>query len=312
MPYATASVWGTGIDPIHAYYGEGPPLRMLGRDGHLGSSPVARESPRDREYQQAADSQSLDPPQEVTWGYDVDYGPDSFGQGPDSPISLVDTTFAVTQFMDDHPSWNVAPEQARLRSDASTQAPWGTGGGIMRAIRAGAARYRLNPEEQLTGQGDGYQPISAEPSNSNPTETVSEGWLNKTTTFVAEAEPSSVEQYEVQTSMRQRFGIRDNMRAVARATDDERSRIASRVEAMIEKVYSTGERSYDMFPYQIDQIERPFRNRTAGLGPAEWMQANEYSPVTPVRRTPPPDPSMGPAEVSDDYGYTAEDTMYYG
>lgn len=311
VPYATASVWGTGIDPVHSYYGEGPPLRMLGRDGTIGSSPVANEHPRSREYQQAADSDSHDPPQEVTWGYEVDYGPDSFGMGADAPVSVSDTTFAVDQYMDDRPAWNEPSEQTRMRSDASTMAPWGRSGAFMRAIREGSHRYRLNSQEQLTGQGDGYQPISAEPSNSNPTETVSEGWLNKVTSFVANAEPSAATQYEVQTSMRQRFGTRDNRRAMMRDTDDERSQIDSRVMPMMEKVYSTGERSYDMFPYQIDQIERPFRNRTAGVGPAEWMTANEYNAVTAVQRTPPADPSAGVPEVSD-YGYTAEDTMYYG
>lgn len=312
IPYATASVWGTGVNAVHSYYGEGPPLRTLGREGTIGSSPVGGEHPRSRDYQNAADSNSLDPPEEVTWGYPVDYGPDSFGMGADSAISMGDTSFAVTQYMDDRPAWNVPTEQARLRSNAGTMAPWGRSGRFMRAIREGSHRYRLNKDERLVGQGDGYQPVSAEPSNSNPTETVSEGWLNKVTSFVANAEPSSTNQYEVQTSMRQRFGVRDNRRACMRATDDERSRIASRVMPMVLKEYSTGERSYDMFPYQIDQIERPFRNRTAGVGPAQWMEANEYSAVTPVQRTPPPDPAAGVPEVYDSYGYTAEDTMYYG
>jgi hypothetical protein len=41
------------------------------------------------------------------------------------------------------------------------------------------------------------------------------------------------------------------------------------------------------------------------------MVANEYNAVTPVQRTPPPDPAAGVPEVSEDYGYTEEDTMYY-
>jgi hypothetical protein len=83
---------------------------------------------------------------------------------------------------------------------------------------------------------------------------------------------------------------------------------------MVEKVYSTGERLYDMFPYQQDEIRRPFRNRTAGVGPSEWMVTNEYQIRTPVMRTPPPDPAQGVPEVQypNDYGYQAEDSMYYG
>jgi hypothetical protein len=315
VPYATAAVWGTGIDPIHGYYGEGPPLRIIGRSGAIGSSPVggSGQDARSRDYQNPADSSGLDPPEEVTWGYPVDYTPDGFGMGADGPISYGDTGFPVTQYMDGRPAWNEPVEQQRLRKDASTMSPWNVSGAAMRAVRAGSHRFRRFPRQTLPGQGDGYQPISAEPSNSNPTETVSEGWLNKVTSFTAYAEPADDSQVFVQTSMRQRFGTRDNNRAQLRATDDPRSKIASRVEAMVEKVYSTGERSYDMFPYQADEIKRGFRYRTAGVGPASWMEANEYAVMNPVQRTPPPDASMGVPEVSspDDYGYTGEDTMYY-
>jgi hypothetical protein len=313
VPYATAAVWGTGIDAIHAYYGEGPPLRTLGRAGTIGSSPVANQYPRGRDYQQPADSSGIDPPEEVTWGYPVDYSPDSVGMGADSAISSTDVGPGTTQYMDDRPAWgNDAPNQ-QIRRDASTMTPWNWSGVRMRAIREGSHRYRLSPRtDNVPGQGDGYQPISAEPSNSNPTETVSEGWLNKVTSFTAYAVPSDPSQYEVQTSMRQRFGTRDNSRAQMRGTDYPRAKIASRVEAMVEKVYSQGERLYDMFPFQIDQIDRPFRYRTAGVGPADWMETNDYNALTPVQRVPPPDPAMGVPEVTpDDYGYTGEDTMYY-
>jgi hypothetical protein len=318
-PYATASVWGTGVDPVHGYYGEGPPLRMLGRHGSIGSSPVATDSPRDRDYQQPADASGMDAPQEITWGYpgSVDYSPDSFGQGADSPISIGDTSNATTYYVGQRPSWGIDSQDSMVRSDASTMTPWGTPGGRwFRALREGAQRYRLSPSQVLPGEADAYQPISAEPSNSDPTESVSEGWLNKVTSFVADANPSSPRQYEVQTSMRQRYGTRDNRRAVMRTTDDDRWPIRSRVMAMIEKVYSTGERLYDMAPYQIDQIERPFSYRTAGTGRADWMVTNEFAPMSPVRRTPPPDPAMGVPEVGfteqETFGYTSEDTMYYG
>jgi hypothetical protein len=311
VPYATAAVWGTGIDPVHSFYGEGPPVRVIGRDGAAGFSPIGQTTTRDRSYQQPGSSSGANPPEEVTWGYPVDYGPDSFGQGADAPISTGDVSFGIEQYMDDRPWWgNDAPNQ-EIRANASTMAPWGSSGLAMLARRAGSHRFRRNRNERLVGQGDGYQPVSAEPSNSNPTETVSEGWLNKATSFTAYAHPSDPSQYEVQTSMRQRFGTRDNSRAQARSTDAARSKIASRVEPMVEKVYSTGERLYDMFPFQIDQIERPFRYRTAGVGPAEWLEPNAYSAVTPIQRVPPPDPAMGVPEVSEEYGYTQEDSMYY-
>jgi hypothetical protein len=317
VPYATAAVWGTGIDPVHSYYGEGPPLRVLGRTGAIGSQPVSNQSAQDREYQPPAEGNPVDAPQDLLWGYPggVDYSPDSFGQGADSPVSDADTSFPVDVYMDSRPAWNVPAEQDTLRSNADTMAPWGTAGlKVMGMVRAGSHRFRRDYKLTLPGQGDGYQPISAEPANQNPTETVSEGWINKGTSFVADANPSADEQIFVQTSMRQRYQTSTNRRAQMRGTDEDRTGIPSRVMAMVEKVYSTGERCYDMFPYQQDEIRRPFRNRTAGVGPSEWLQTNAYGAITPVIRTPPPDPAQGVNEVQypDEYGYTSEDTMFYG
>jgi hypothetical protein len=301
-PYATAAVWGTGVDPIHSYYGEGPPLRMLGREGTIGSSPVANDYPRHRDYQQPGLTSGDDPPEEMTWGYPVDYSIDSFGMGSDTSPSR--SAPATREYMDDRPSWDTPVESQRVRSNADTMTPWGVSGVAMRIMREGAHRFRTHP----------HGPITAEPSNSLPNETVSEGWLNKVTSFVAYSEPSDPSQYEVQTSMRQRFGTRDNRRAQMRATDDARSTIKSRVEPMVEKVYSGGERHFDMDPFQIEQINRPFRYRTAGVGPSEWLEANDYNALTPIQRTPPPDPAAGVPEVQEpgSYGYTGEDTMYYG
>jgi hypothetical protein len=308
VPYATAAVWGTGIDAIHSYYGEGPPVRALGRPGTSGSSPVASgEAPRDRAYQQPADQGGFNPPEELTWGYPVDYTRDSFGQGADAPMSHWDTAPERTWFNDDHPTWGEDTERQRNRMRVPLP-PWNRGGEAFRARRLGAQGYRLYQQP-----GSAYAPITQDEANSLPSETVSEGWLNKATSSTAYAEPSDPSQYEVQTSMRQRFGTRNNDRAVMRSTDDPRAKIASRVMAMVEKVYSTGERSYDMFPYQQDQINRPFRYRTAGTGRQAWMETNAYSALTAVQRTPPPDPAMGVPEVqSEDYGYTGEDSMYYG
>ena len=315
--YATAAKWGTGIDPVHAYYGEGPPLRVIGRTGAIGSSPVggSEQDPRSRDYQNPADSSNPDPPQELLWGYPggVSYDPESVGQGADAPLSSADTGPATYQYMDDRPHWGEDETAHRAnRTPDEYFPPWNRNGFFFRAVRGGTHRYRLNLGQQKGASA--YQPVSAEPSNSNPTETVSEGWLNKVTSFIADAAPSADEQIFVQTSMRQRYLSKGNERAQARETDDPRHRINSRVEAMVEKVYSEGERHYDMDPFQIDQINRPFRFRTAGVGRADWMTTNEFSPVSPVQRTPPADPAVGVPEVppAADYGYTGEDSMYYG
>jgi hypothetical protein len=297
--YASARIWGTGVNPVHEVYGEGQPLRTLGRDDTIGSSPVS--TPVTRDYQDPRYSSGVDPPEEMTWGYPVEYGPDSFGHGPNaSPLIVAPAT---SEFMDDRPAWNEPVESQRVRG-TSSMTPWSTSGAILRAVRDGAHRYRLNSPDW---------PVTAEPSNSEPNETVSEGWLNKATSFVAYSKPSAPSQYEIQTSMAQRFLARNNDRSVMRGTDEPRYRIESRVQPMIEKVYSEGSRLYDMFPMQAEVMERPFRNRTAGTGPSDWMEANEWGLVSPIQRTPPPDPSVGVPEVSSpDYGYTGEDVMYYG
>ena len=309
VSYSRAGHWGTGINAVHSYWGEGPPLRVIGREGAYGASPVAVGSHGQRDYQEPADTSGTDAPQELTWGYPaLDDSPDSFGQGPDAPLSYGDEAPGQDFFMDDHPHWQDEVEENRVRS-SNHLPPWGHNGIIFRSLRMGAQRYRL-----YRVPDSAYSPITTEQANSMPTETVNEGWLNKVTSFVADAAPSDPSQYEVFTSMRQRYLERNNGRAQARATDDARSNISSRVMGMVEKVYSTGERNYDMFPYQIDQIERPFRYRTAGVGPTEWLLPNEYNHLDPVQRTPPADPSTGIPEVVEPgaYGYTGEDAMYYG
>jgi hypothetical protein len=145
-----------------------------------------------------------------------------------------------------------------------------------------------------------------------PSETVSEGWLNKPNEGpVAVAAPSSFEQYERQTSMQQRFKVQDNTRARERATDPARSEIPSRVVPQRSPVYSGEERHIDMFPYQQTPTkEREFYYRTAGTGYAEWMDVNEMWDQTAVERTPPADPYIGQQDTQMNYGYTVEDNFY--
>jgi hypothetical protein len=306
VPYETAGVWGTGINDVHEQYGEGPPLRVMGREDTQGSSPVGDEHAQGREYQQPAESNGDNVPSEMTWGYPVDYDTDSFGAGADGSPWMVAP--AVTINMGDRPAWNEDPSTDTLRS-TSTMSPWNVSGTLFRARRAGARIRRVNRAQG----GVGPEPITDPPSLQSPNETVTEGWRNKVTSFVAYAHPSSPRQYEIQTSMVQRFLSRNNDRAVSRGTDEARSTIASRVMPMVRKQYSQGERLYDMAPYQIDQMDRAFRYRTAGTGRADWMNANAVYPVSPIQRVPPPDASLGVPEVqqSEDYGYTGEDTMYY-
>jgi hypothetical protein len=115
--------------------------------------------------------------------------------------------------------------------------------------------------------------------------------------------------------MVQRHKTQNNQRATMRGTDDSREEIQSRIAPMKLKIYSEGERHYDMTPRDMDDIPRPFWYRTAGTGRNLEMLPNEMVVISPLQRTPPPDPSLGPTEISIDpeggFGYTAEDQGWY-
>jgi len=209
----------------------------------------------------------------------------------------------ITQgiYYDNRPDWEVPPEDSPVRY--STQGhpsinASGSAKNIFRSIFEGAGRtFR------------GKRPRA---DYMVPTETVSEGWLNKPKEGdVARAKPSDPAQYEIQTSMTQRFAARGNDHAVMRNTDAARHQIRSRVQRQRSPVYSGEERHYDMDPrQQHPDRERPFYFRTAGTGDQDWMVHNATWDINAVQRTPPPDPYIGPTEAQVEYGYTNEDYFY--
>lgn len=290
VPYAGAEKWGTGINPVHQFYGSAP-LRTYGRNAQLPD---------------------VTPPSEAPAGY-IETGPD-WGYDPHDLAGLdvfadqQQAIYGIPFIQDDWPSLGDTTTQTRADIPVNSARPWGSSGGyknILRSVFAGA--YQAN------NRGPGF-------SYEIPTETVSEGWLNKPSTGrlvsgdLPDSMPSDPVQYEVQTSMTQRYKTQSNDRAVLRDTDDEREPIESRVAPMKLKVYSGEERHIDMFPYQIDQMPRPFYYRTAGTGRAAEMEPNEMFVITTVQRTPPPDPSMGPEDstlTESNGGYTAEDGGWY-
>lgn len=148
-----------------------------------------------------------------------------------------------------------------------------------------------------------------------PTETVSEGWDNKTAGNVLAARTSDPAQYERQTSMQQVNPPegRNNGAAVTRGTDDPRANIMTRLTGMKIKPWSTGQRTEDMFPYQQLMGVRAFTYRTAATGNPMQMEVNEMYVSEPIERVVPPDPDLGTPENqvgSGDYGYTDEDAYY--
>lgn len=198
-------------------------------------------------------------------------------------------------YMDGRPAWG---EDDESRYETGEHPPWN-------APKSQAEYFR--------GLFGGAHRLAQKLVIGIPSETVSEGWLNKPKGEPANSVVSDPSQYEVQTSMQQRYTTMGNPGAVDRGTDDSRTPIESRVVGQKLKVYSGQERHYDMFPYQQDIISRAFWYRTAGTGNAEDMGPNEMTLRTPVRRVPPNDPSMGVQETDlegNDFGYTPEDTFY--
>jgi hypothetical protein len=202
---------------------------------------------------------------------------------------------------DDRPGWDVAPEDSVNRQSTEGHPSWNA---------TGAAKTRFR--SAMDGAFSKFRGKLPRANFQIPDETVSEGWVNKATgPRPANAVVSDPSQYEMQTSMTQRYRARNNNLAVLRSTDDARAHINSRVTNPIVKVYSQGDRDYDMFPRQQHATyERDFYYRTAGTGVQGEMTANEMWDQSAIERTPPSDPYIGPQDSSMIYGYTSEDNFY--
>jgi len=278
QPYSGASVWGTGINDVHMYYGS-PPARgailrpMEGMPGEHHDITPPHEAVPEREHAGKY------------WGYQPE-----------------DSTYTTLE-VDDRPDWTVAPQDSPTRFKTDQIPPLNATGAAknrFRGIFGGAFQtWRANLPR-------GTYMI--------PSETVTEGWRNKPNEGpVAVAKPSDPSQYEIQSSMAQRFQTRENAHAVARNTDEAREPIASRVVPQRSPIYSTGERLYDMFPYQQTPTRaREFYYRTAGTGEPDWMESNEMWTIDAIERTAPPDPYIGTPDTSTalQFGYAPEDYFY--
>jgi hypothetical protein len=276
QPYHGAGVWGTGINPVHLYYGS-PPVRL---------NPTRPLQGRPQPGGPVAEiTQPWEAVPEISsnlWGYTHE-----------------DSSYTGVEY-DNRPSWG-QPEDDPTKASTFDQPSYNASGAVKNDFRAAF--------------GGAFRTFRGKHPRADymiPTETVSEGWLNKAVSgVVAVATPSDPAQYERQTSMQQRFQTRGNQQAVGRNTDEPRAGIASRVQPQLEKVYSGQERHYDMFPQQQspDALERPFYYRTAGTGQADWMLVNEQWDINARERTPPPDPYIGYTDTAQ-YGYTPEDYFY--
>ncbi len=267
--YTGAERWGTGNNPIHSIYGEGPPLRTTGRlPGPDTPTPELSTTPYVIETS-------------YKYGYTMD------DIDPLTPVGLP-------------PAWG--SETDVIRNNAGDYPDW----------EENATEFR-ETNEAYPQLWSGIQ------LRSFPTESVTEGWLNKETGQVKDARTSDPAQYERQTSMQQVNPPegRNNQAAVTRGTDDARFNIMTRLTGMKIKPWSQGQRNADMFPYQQDLVIRPFWYRIAATPDPAGLEPNEMYVSDPIQRDVPQDPYLGPQEtnvytVEEGYdgGYTAEDMTY--
>jgi hypothetical protein len=306
VDYAGNYVWGTGINRIHAYrqptgrpqnYNE--PLSDLDKRtlAHMTGDPGFIET---------------GPP----WGYQEEdlAGLDVFAN-PDVAIH------GYAQEDDQHTNWGDGlgfTDRATIPDNQSR--PWQDPPGQRRWLRS--QKYAGGPRGGATNAGP--QP-TYQNSNELPTETVSEGWINKGVTGGLidsqeyDAEPAPTHQAFIQTSMVQRHRMLNNDRAVQRGQDEPRESIASRIVGPKIKTYSGEEvdsnRHYDMTPYEADAIPRPFKYRTFGTGPQKYTQNNMQYERIAMQRTPAPDAGLGEPDTEldtqTDGGYTSDDQGWF-
>jgi len=280
--YSSAMVWGTGVNPVHYYYGSDP-LRTTEypvRQGEI--TPPFQSIPED-----LTGEQNL-------WGY------------------THENSLYTNLEIDARPRWGECTYDETTRASTGQQPPWSAPQRVNETFRSrfgGAFRTFRGAMTLAPGNaGDlsrGYE---------EPSETVTEGWRNKPKGSPADSKPSDDSQLIVQTSMKQRYQVRNNRNAVSRGADEPRAGIPSRVIGQKLKKYSGGERHYDMTPREQDDIPRPFWFRHAGTGRVDEMLPNTMWSISALQRIPPADPSMGIPEtdLGDSFGYSTEDAQYYG
>lgn len=131
--------------------------------------------------------------------------------------------------------------------------------------------------------------------NTAPNGTVGEGWLNKEHGEILDSRISDSSQYTVWTSERQRDLSKGNDVAVVRGTDDARHVIASRITGMKVRIWPDGKRHEEMENKTQEYRPRPWKYRSAGVGPYEGI--NDMHVSIPRRRDIPADVDQGTAEV---------------
>jgi hypothetical protein len=291
--YTGAAKWGTGINPIHSIRTSAPD-----RGGpNLVYPPV--ETPGGQGTDTVTEDYSWDTtvnpdpylePYNITdselYGYNQETGT-SDRPGFETP-SVRSSTQNVTH--DPFPSWGGSRKS-------------GPGGRFIRGLLRGATMIRS--------------------ARVLPNEDVAQGWTNKTHGIAADSRPADDTQVFMQTSMVQRYKVREGSQRSGSQSDFS-APIESRVTGQKVKNWTTpaSSRHWDMLPYEQVDYVRPFLSRQAGTGWREWALPNEMYVSPVLQREPAPDPELGPVAgvsygdtlnqvTSADYGYSYEDQGYY-
>jgi hypothetical protein len=269
--------WGTGVNPIHGIATMGQALRQseivhpYGPGQPAPPVPVELVDPgvaSDYDYIEEEYASAI-------WGYGPETGT-SERPGLGSEGDNTTTTPVSRSDSDDFPPWGPTGKTN----------PWGPTGG---QIPAGA-NLRAKSKGGLIPR---YLKLGIQQN------TVADGWMNKAVSGVEDSQVSDPSQYEMQTSMTQRDKVRQGSQAQPGRASEFLAPIASPRPTWGQrmKIWSGTPRGrhYDMYPFQAEEIIRPFRDRSAGTGYAEWLAANEATNymVSPLERVPVPDPSAG-------------------
>lgn len=196
----------------------------------------------------------------------------------------------------DYPNWTTPTD--KIRSEVQPDWPeWGNhaeglpGGAAIRSVDHGA-RQNQTP-------------------NQVPSETVTNGWRNKVSGDITQSRESDISTILVRTSDVQLHKVRQGSQRGVGSASEYVAPIPSRIVGRIVKIWSQGQRTYDMEPREQIQRIRGWWPRNAGTGRVEWMNANEQIPTRPAVRALPALPDTGPTVGGDPtFGYTSEDMAY--
>jgi len=274
--YAGSTRWGTGINPVHAIWDEGPgrgesklPLGSTGDSGTVGDDITDPNlygfGDDDSQYYIGEDYRYLED-DHPNWG-DTTVG----RADRDGEIMEAGTQPDPTGF----PSWG--PHEV---SDKDWQTGWPLGG------PPGGARLRSQSE------GSDLEHLNA---IAVPTRGVTGGWLNKAHGEIGVPVDSDPAQLLITTSEVQLNQTRTNEAAVTRGTDDLRASIATRLTGQKVKSYAKssgmggGPGTPDMGPVTQDLPFRPWFFRSAAVPPPPDTTFGVMTSTEPIERVPPVD-----------------------